>query len=164
MVYYLNTFLNTNGLALLNECFNQAQCSSGACTSGSGTQSFQLKTTAAIGDPADGGVIACMNGGLNNLVAPTTDNRESTIVWGGVGTAIGLGAQSNNTTASGQLYCLYTNRDAISGFASETYWSSTEASVNSSAVAWIYHFGANDQNISGKNDARRVRCVQAFVP
>ena len=32
----------------------------GQCTSGSGTQSFTLKTTAAVGDPAVGGVIACM--------------------------------------------------------------------------------------------------------
>ncbi len=58
-------------------------CSSGECISGSGTQSFQLKTTAAIGDPADGGIIACMNGGLNNLVVPATDNSTG-IAWGGI--------------------------------------------------------------------------------
>ena len=53
---------------------------SGQCTSASGTQSFELKTTAAIGDPADGGVIACMDGGLGNLVVPTSDNSGG-IVW-----------------------------------------------------------------------------------
>ena len=52
----------------------------GQCTSASGTQSFQLKTTAAIGDPADGGVIACMGGGLNDLVVPSSDNSAD-IVW-----------------------------------------------------------------------------------
>ncbi len=54
----------------------------GQCTSTSGPQSFTLKTTASIGDPADGGVIACMNGGLNNLVASTIDNSGG-IQWGG---------------------------------------------------------------------------------
>jgi hypothetical protein len=53
---------------------------SGTCISGSSTQSFELKTTAAIGDPADGGIIACMNGGLNDLVVPAADN-DSGIVW-----------------------------------------------------------------------------------
>ena len=68
-------------------------CSGGECTSGSGTQSFQLKTTAAIGDPADGGVIACMNTG-NNLVTPATDNSTG-IAWGGFGTTTG----ATSTTA-----------------------------------------------------------------
>ena len=79
----------------------------GQCTSASGTQSFELKTTAAIGDPANGGVIACLGGGLNNLVAGSSDSAQAFnpgIVWGGSGTAIGAGAQSNtdgaaNTTA-----------------------------------------------------------------
>ena len=60
-------------------------CASNACTSASGTQSFELKTTAAIGDPAEGGIIACMNGGLNNLIVPATDNSIG-IEWGGSGT------------------------------------------------------------------------------
>ncbi len=82
---------------------------SGECTlaSGSGTQSFQLKTTAAIGDPANGGVIACLGGGLNNLVAGSLDSAQAFspgIEWGGFGTAIGVTAQSDtdgatNTTA-----------------------------------------------------------------
>ena len=81
----------------------------GQCTSVSGTQSFQLKTTAAIGDPANGGVIACLDGGLNNLVAGRLDSAQGfnvpgAVVWGGAGTAIGATAQSDtdgatNTTA-----------------------------------------------------------------
>jgi hypothetical protein len=82
-------------------------CTAGQCTSLSGTQSFQLKTTAAIGDPANGGVIACLDGGLNNLVAGRLDSAQASnpgIVWGGAGTAIGATAQSDtdgatNTTA-----------------------------------------------------------------
>jgi hypothetical protein len=79
----------------------------GQCTSASGTQSFILKTTAAIGDPANGGVIACLDGGLNNLVAGSLDSAQAFnpgIVWGGSGTAVGVTAQSDtdgatNTTA-----------------------------------------------------------------
>ncbi len=56
-------------------------CAGGQCTSGSGTQSFQLKsTTAEIGDPADGGVIGCIGGGLNNFVVPSSNNAY--ITWG----------------------------------------------------------------------------------
>lgn len=56
----------------------------------------------AVGQPAFGGTIACLNTG-NNLIAATADNSAA-IEWGGFGTAIGAGAQSdtngaNNTTA-----------------------------------------------------------------
>jgi len=185
-------------------------CSSGECTSSSGTQSFQLKTTAAIGDPADGGVIACMNGGLNNLVVPTTDNNTR-IEWGisGITTnatsttdgatntativaALGSGIYAaeicstysaaggftsgwflpagNNVTTAGQLNCFYTNRTAIatgaavsggSGFASASYWSSTEVSLN---FAWGQNFSNGDQVSIDKLNNRRVRCSRAFIP
>ena len=74
-------------------------CATNACTSVSGTQRFDLKTTAAVGDPADGGVIASLTG----LIA-TSANDSTGIPWGGVGTAIGVSAQSPadgaaNTTA-----------------------------------------------------------------
>ncbi len=68
-------------------CCVEIDCSSGTqctATSAIGTQNFQLKTTAAIGDPADGGVIGCMNTG-NNLVVPAADNSTG-IEWGGNGT------------------------------------------------------------------------------
>jgi hypothetical protein len=59
--------------------------------------------TTAVGQPAFGGTIACLNGGLNNLITATANNSNS-IKWGGFGTAIGATAQSDtdgagNTTA-----------------------------------------------------------------
>jgi len=74
-------------------------CAANACTSDSGTQSFELKTTAAVGDPANGGKIADLAG----LIATSADNSTD-LQWGGQGTAIGVTAQSNtdgagNTTA-----------------------------------------------------------------
>ncbi len=47
----------------------------------------------AVGQSSGGGTIACLNGGLNNLIAATADNSTA-IEWGGFGTAIGSGAQS----------------------------------------------------------------------
>jgi hypothetical protein len=63
-------------------------CSSGECRSTSGSQSFQLKTTVALGDPVDGGLIACMDGGLNNFIVSTHDNGQNSL-WGGFGTLTG---------------------------------------------------------------------------
>ena len=75
-------------------------CSGGECTSVSGTQSFQLKTIAAVGDPADGGIIGCLidhSTDAFNLVVPASDN--TTIAWatnpGGYNTSLGATAQSN---------------------------------------------------------------------
>ncbi len=53
----------------------------------------------AVGQSAYGGAIACLNGGLNNLIAATADNGTN-IQWGGNGIAIGAGAQSNTDGAS----------------------------------------------------------------
>ncbi|QIB25707.1 DUF1566 domain-containing protein [Legionella pneumophila] len=56
--------------------------------------------TIAIGQPFGGGVVACLNGGLNNLIAATADNPASPIQWGVLGTAVGAGAQSPTDGAS----------------------------------------------------------------
>jgi hypothetical protein len=48
----------------------------------------------SVGQSSGGGVIAALNGGLNNLIAATADNSSS-IEWGGLGTAVGVGAQSD---------------------------------------------------------------------
>jgi hypothetical protein len=203
-------------------------CGSGECTaiSGTGTQSFTLKITTAIGDPADGGVIACMNGGLNNLVVPKTDyNNGTVIVWatnpGGVNTSLGDTARSTtdgatnttvivnclsngtcpsgvtvptqtaasnyaagvcstysaaggftsgwflpagrNSTSTGQLNCLYTNRFTIGGFTvtGVSYWSSSEFNAT---LAGRQNFSAGQQVSSGKENLIRVRCSRAFTP
>ncbi|RUR05217.1 DUF1566 domain-containing protein [Legionella sp. km772] len=52
----------------------------------------------AVGQPAFGGTIACLNTG-NNLIAATADNSTA-IAWGGFGTEIGAGAQSDTDGAS----------------------------------------------------------------
>ncbi|KTD53680.1 protein with a bacterial immunoglobulin-like domain protein [Legionella santicrucis] len=52
-----------------------------------------------IGQSYGGGIIACSWGGLLSLIAAPTD-ISSGIMWGGTGTAIGLGAQSTIDGAS----------------------------------------------------------------
>ena len=53
----------------------------------------------AVGQPSGGGTIACLNGGLNDLIAATVDNPASPIPWGGLGIAV-AGAQSDTNGAS----------------------------------------------------------------
>ncbi len=181
------------------------------------TDGYTYEST-AVGQASNGGTIACLNGGLNNLIAATADNTTA-IEWGGTGTAIGASAQSNtdgagntvaivaalgnnggtsyaaqlcndfevdsqsntpcqagntcyndwfvpagnNVTASGQLNCLYTNRDIIGGFTSDNYWSSTEFSGNELA-AWLQAFGPGVQLNANKFNNFRLRCVRAFTP
>lgn len=56
----------------------------------------------AIGQPSGGGTIACLNGGLNDLIAANTDISAS-IEWGGYNTAIGAGAQSDTDGAGNTM-------------------------------------------------------------
>lgn len=54
--------------------------------------------TTAVGQSAGGGVIACLNGGSNNLIAASSDNSTN-ILWG-TNTAIGVSAQSTTDGAA----------------------------------------------------------------
>ncbi len=183
----------------------------------------------AIGQPTGGGVIACLNDGLNNLIAATAD-IDPGIVWGGSGTdlpgalsntdgnanttdivncltngqgagcagsSIGLTTYAaglcsdyevdsqgnticeagnvcyddwflpagNNTGASGQLNCLFTNRVALAaagaGFLPDYYWSSTEIDA---VLAWGQGFAGGTQFNGNKASFESVRCVRAFTP
>lgn len=52
----------------------------------------------AVGQSSSGGVIAALDGGLNNLIAAVANNSTS-IEWGGFGTAVGAAAQSDTDGA-----------------------------------------------------------------
>jgi hypothetical protein len=108
---------------------------------------------------------------------------------GATGTAIGTGLANTNTIITSQgatatsyaaglarayagggytdwylpskdeLNKLYLNRIAIGGFASNYYWSSTEAG---SFNAWDQNFGSGFQNSSFKVDTDYVRAIRAF--
>ena len=85
-----NNTPQTNFSGLSYACI-PVSCTAGECISTSATQSFSLKTTAAVGDPADGGVIGCQNSGssfnLFNLVVSISDSTPQ--VWGGSGITTG---------------------------------------------------------------------------
>lgn len=53
--------------------------------------------TTAVGQSASGGTIACLSGGLNNLIAAVADNSSS-IVWGGAGTSTNAQSDTDGAT------------------------------------------------------------------
>ena len=58
-----------------------------------------------------------------------------------------------------ELYKLYLNRDAIGGFTSDDYWSSTEFYEDYAEEQW---FSDGYQSIDDKNSPNRVRAVRTF--
>jgi len=179
------------------------------------TDGFTYLTT-TVGQPAFGGVVACLNGGSNDLIAATADNATN-VSWGldyldtdalstengaenttrivdtfGVGNYAAYICDTyevdsqgntpcvagntcysdwflpagNNSTSSGQLNCLYTNRVVIGGFRDDTYWSSTADIDSQSDVAFFQVFTTTDGEFSSDLVLSKyeVRCVHAFTP
>lgn len=58
-----------------------------------------------------------------------------------------------------ELNLLFIQKDVVSGFAIEGYWSSTEFSSN---LAWFQAFDGSGQGTNFKFNAQRVRAVRAF--
>ncbi|MCP4001692.1 MAG: DUF1566 domain-containing protein [Gammaproteobacteria bacterium] len=58
-----------------------------------------------------------------------------------------------------ELNLLYQQRNVVGGFASLSYWSSTEYA---SGLAWLQQFSYDSQNNPSKVNALRVRAVRAF--
>jgi len=58
-----------------------------------------------------------------------------------------------------ELNLLYLQRTAVGGFASASYWSSTESNIT---YAWVQAFGSGYQSSGNKTTTFRVRVVRAF--
>ena len=58
-----------------------------------------------------------------------------------------------------ELNLLYNQKDAVGGFASAYYWSSTEGSNDN---AWLQYFGTGSQSNVGKLNTNYVRAIRAF--
>jgi hypothetical protein len=79
-------------------CCIDVTCSASKCLSSGNSVArhhFTLKKTEAIGDPANGGKIACSKavGGMFNLIVPAIDQSDG-IEWGGLNTEVGMFAQT----------------------------------------------------------------------
>lgn len=74
-------------------------CANDACTSAAGTQSFQLKITAAAGDPANGGKIADTTTGL----IATSTNDSSGITWGSTSIQTNATSDTSGLTNTGTI-------------------------------------------------------------
>lgn len=146
----------TNGSAqVISYACIPVTCAAGECTSGSGTQSFTLKTTAAVGDPADGGVIGCQSTGTSfNLfdIVVTTSDQSTSQGWGSSGTTTGATSTTDgaaNTTTivaklgTGSTYAARTCNElsVTGGFTSN--WFLPSGSVTNSQINCLY----NNRNV-----------------
>jgi hypothetical protein len=128
-------------------CVQNVDCTagpSGQCTSVSGPQSFTLKTTAAVGDPADGGVIGCQNTGTSfNLfdLVVTTSDQSSSQAWGGSGVSIGATTTGANSATDGAentakiVQCLTNLTGCVAGTPGTSIAASTYAAGNCSTYS-----------------------------
>lgn len=138
-------------------------CSSGECTSGSGTQSFTLKTTASVGDPADGGIIACQNTGsdynIYDLVI-ATEPYGSTIGWGGAGTTTGATSTTDGASNTSTIVNCLTN---LTGCVSGTPGSPIATSAYSAGIcfAWSDKAGFTSDWFlpTGNNANAQLSCI-----
>jgi hypothetical protein len=143
----------------------------------------------AIGDtgPAGGIVFHITDGGLHGLEAPAEDQVEARwgclgeSISGANGTVVGTGAQNTadiiagcpETTAASvasaygpgwylpskdELNLLYAQK-VVGGFASDFYWSSSQASAGR---AWYQNFDGGFQGGASKSATYGVRAVRAF--
>ena len=130
----------------------------------------------------DGGIVFYVDGsGQHGLEAQPADamiNNSAVTDWA---TAISAGASYNRTAITNALSCsasiapstpncwhlpskteleyLYEQRAVVGGFASSSYWSSTDYS---STDAWFQGFGYGYQNYWNKLNKLPVRAVRAF--
>ena len=61
-----------------------------------------------------------------------------------------------------ELNILYQNKDKIGGFASASYWSSSEYVNDYEYAAWFHYFGNGNQYINLKGITFYVRAIRAF--
>ena len=72
---------------------------------------------------------------------------------------------SSQTAPSTQLYCLFSNKTQIGGFANVSYWGSTESLGGaSSSFASVIDMSNGNQGGRPKTIPLPVRCVRAFIP
>lgn len=96
-------------------------CGGGECTSVSGQQNFQLKTTAAVGDPADGGIIGCLIGNSTdafNLIVPASDNNEgNTIAWSATADTTTATSKTDGATNTDMIVAALSPAQAVGSYA-----------------------------------------------
>jgi hypothetical protein len=132
-----------------------------------GTESTPIYTIGANSD-LGGYIFYVTNDGRNGLVAATQDQSASSS-WYNAQNDISNPANHNidgknfrdwRLPTKHELNEMYLRKDAIGGFASRFYWSSTEN--RGPNTAWPQSFVNGDQSISSKSNANSVRAVRAF--
>ncbi len=125
---------------------------------------------AAASDQSNAAEWGCSGTSLGaNGNLPGTGNQNTVIIMAGCATA-GIAARICGDLvlngysdwylpSQGELGALYTNRVAIGGFSSTSYWSSTEGlSTNAKSL----NFGTGSTNNSSKTSTYYVRAIRSF--
>lgn len=119
----INNTPQTNFSGSSFTCLRVTCAADNECTlvSGATTRSFQLKTTATIGDPADAGVIACQvsSGDNFDLVAASLDSTQAFnpgLRWGPAGTVPGADSLTDGATNTSDIVTAF-NPDPLTDYA-----------------------------------------------
>ncbi|WP_367606093.1 hypothetical protein [Legionella sp. W05-934-2] len=98
---------NANGSANPNQCYQPSKANA--------LHIVKLPNL-TIGQPFQGGVVACLNGGKNNLIAATVDNNNgNTIIWGIFATTGATSTTDGATNTQTIVDCLTNGAGACAG-------------------------------------------------
>jgi hypothetical protein len=168
---YNTTFTGINDSVYSVKWSLMSSCdtSSDEMTISVGMQKINFNGTLYVYPEDNGTGIHWYNGsGVTTNALSTTDgaaNTDSIIKYQGTGayaaylcdTLTAFGHNDWYLPAKEELNALYLNKDAIGGFISKFYWSSTDDGIHS---AWNQDFYGGYQDIDSKGNGRRVRCVR----
>lgn len=137
------TFQTTGNDNISYACIN-VSCSaiSSECTSSDSTKSFTLKTSAAIGDVANGGVIGCIDAEepLLNVIFTTEDNGSGQ-AWGDLGDSVTTTALDGETNTAN----IIASNPSVSPYAAKTC---DDLIIDGGFNAWFLGSGENDASSS----------------
>ena len=108
--------------------------------------------------PQGGKVYYVDDSGEHGLEAKAVDETNS-LIWSDAVTAASAYGSGWHLPTKTELKMLYEQKNVVSGFAKDDYWSATELDSNS---AWIQGFGNGDQDRYNKYSKLSVRAVRAF--
>ena len=137
-----------------------AQAAGTVSPSGSNGNNYKPGAMYVPGDsgPQGGKVYYVDDSGEHGLEAKAADETNS-LIWSDAVTAASAYGSGWHLPTKTELKMLYEQKNVVSGFAKDDYWSATELDSNS---AWIQGFVNGDQDRYNKYSKLSVRAVRAF--
>jgi len=144
-----------------------------ACLTSTGGEANLIAATVGNSTGIPWGAFGTETGAQSDTDGATNTTTIVSRLGAGTNYAAGLCAayESDGFTdwflpAKDQLNCLYSDKDAVGGFANVNYWSSTESTYDPADRAWLqgFDFGGQFEDYKLERLTDRVRCVRAFTP